>query len=531
MPLANNKILTLFLLIIFTSFFTGCIFEDILGGTSFSLTGYEIKNDEDFPAILLNFSCTGTVTIKVFDPNNNVIDSDLFFRGDHDTLLSLGSHRKTLSAETYKIKAFDNTNNEIYSYSLSLRGPDIDIQSFLQKWWKRDSIFGRNSLLEFRMSVFNNGDVPVYPYTMQTIIDEKPIEALVYPCVILPKESGYVKCFIYKESAPFNQTIKVNLRDIDENIIASKSYGVNTNNKVQTLDFSWNYFGPRKISIPLPEYMYEHHSNIERINNEDYSFYVFDPYDEEYIDIILDSIMSEFSGTKVQNINYIASFVQTIDYESDSQENNSFEYPRYPIETLVDGKGDCEDKAILTASMLYNQGYEVALLRLPNHMAVGVKLTGEELPNYEYFIEDYYFLETTTKGNTCGNIPHEYKQYNETATIYPITSRPLLMHEWKDGTITIYTNTEIGDYVNVKTIVENLGTSTARNVLVEGAFISQSGDKINYESTIISELKPNEKKKVTLSVDIPKNSITHFKTRIYLDGMIVDEQESVSTFP
>jgi uncharacterized membrane protein len=105
------------------------------------------------------------------------------------------------------------------------------------------------------------------------------------------------------------------------------------------------------------------------------------------------------------------------------------------------------------------------------------------------------------------------------------------MHEWKGGTITIYTNTEIGDYVNVKTIVENLGTSTARNVLVEGAFISQSGDKINYESTIIPELKTNEKKKVTLSVDIPKNSITHFKTRIYLYGEIVDEQESVSTFP
>ena len=181
--------------------------------------------------------------------------------------------------------------------------------------------------------------------------------------------------------------------------------------------------------------------------------------------------------------------------------------------------------------MLFSLGYDIALLRLPNHMAVGVKLGEEELPNYDYYVEDYYFLETTTKGNTCGNIPHEYRQYNDSATIYPISDRPLLMHDWKDGTITIYTNTEIGDFVNVKVIVNNLGITTARNVLVEGAFITLSGDKANYEITIISELKPNEKKKISLSIDIPKSTITNFKTRIYLDGKIVDEQESVSTFP
>jgi len=531
MPLAIKKILILILFFLLISSFSGCIFNDIIGGTSFSLIGFEIKNDEGFPAVSLNFSCSGTVTIKIIDSNDNIIDSELFFRGEHETILNLGTYRQTISSDDYRIKAYDNSDNEIYSYTLSFRGSDLEILSFLQKWWKKDSYFGRNSLFELRMNVFNNGDVPVYPYSVQAIMDNKPIFGLVLPNVILPKESSYIKCFIYKESAPINDSFSINIKDIDENIIASKLYTENTNNKIQTKDFSWNYFGPRKVSIPISEYMYEYHSGIDRINNDDYSFYVFDPYDDEYIDIILDLIMAEFSGTKVQNINYIASFVQTIDYESDSEENNSYEYPRYPIETLVDSKGDCEDKAILTASMLYSLDYEVALLRLPNHMAVGVKLGEEEIPNYDYYIEDYYFLETTTKGNTCGNIPHEYKQYNHTAIIYQITDRPLLLHNWKDGTITIYTNTEIGDFVNVNVIIENLGITTAYSVLVEGAFITQSGDKENFENTIISKLEPNEKKKVSLSINIPKNSITNFKTRIYLDGKIVGEQESVSTFP
>ena len=531
MPLAIKKILTIIVLILLISSFSGCILEDIIGGTSFSLLGYEINDDNGFPKISINFSCSGTVTIKIFGPNNELIDSDLFFKGDQNTDLYLGDYRKTISATAYKMKVYDNSDNEIYSYSLSFIGSDLEILSCLQKWWNKNSLFGRDSLFEIRLFVYNNGDVPVYPYNIQVIMDYEPFTELVLPCVIKPKESDYVKCFIYKEAAPDNQSFTINLKDIDENLLASKILTVNTNNKVQTKQFSWNYFGPRKVTIPIPEYLYEYHSGLDRINDDDYSHYVFNPYDDDYIDIILDSIMTEFSGTIVQNINYITSFVQTIEYKSDSEENNSFEYPRYPIETLYDGQGDCEDKAILTASFLYSLGYDVALLRLPNHMAVGVKLGEEEIPNYDYYIEDYYFLETTTKGNTCGNVPNEYKQYNETATIYTITSRPLLLHEWNDGTITIYTNTEIGDFVKLITIVENLGITTAKNIIVEGAFVTLSGDKTNYESKIISELEPNEKKKISLSIDIPKGTITHFKTRIYLDNKIVDEQESVSTFP
>jgi hypothetical protein len=48
------------------------------------------------------------------------------------------------------------------------------------------------------------------------------------------------------------------------------------------------------------------------------------------------------------------------------------EYPKYPLETLVEKKGDCEDQSILAAALLAAMGYEVALLILPIHVALGV---------------------------------------------------------------------------------------------------------------------------------------------------------------
>ncbi len=531
MPLTKKKFLTLVVLLFITSSFSGCIFEDILGGTSFSLTGYEIYDDDGFPALSINFSCSGTVTVKVLGAINKLVDSDLFFKGDHNTILYLDEYKNTVTPGSYKIRAYNIDNNEIYSKSISFRGSDLEIVSCSQKWWKKDASFGSNSLFGLRMYVFNNGDIPIYPYDAQIIMDNKPSVGLILSSVIMPKESKYIECFIYRESTPNNSSFTLNLRDIDENILTIKSFTVDTTDTIQTKEFSWNYYGPHKVSIPIPEFLFNYQSNLERISHDDYSFYIFDPFDDEYIDIILEIIMSEFSGTDIQNINYIASFVQTIEYKTDSEENNSYEYPRYPVETLFDSQGDCEDKAILTVSMLYSMGYEIALLRLPNHMAVGVKLSEGEIPQYEYYIDDYYFLETTTKGKSCGFIPHEYREYNDSATIYPVSNRPLLIHKWKDGTITIYTNTDFGDFVKVKAIVENLGMISARNILIEGAFITQSGFKANYENTIISEIYPGMKKKITLSVDIPKNLISYFKTRIYLEGEIVDEKESASSFP
>ncbi|WP_292518499.1 hypothetical protein [Methanoculleus sp.] len=70
----------------------------------------------------------------------------------------------------------------------------------------------------------------------------------------------------------------------------------------------------------------------------------------------------------------ITAFVQSIPYRTDT----SIVEPKFPIETYVDGEGDCDDKALLLAGLLVREGYGVALLYFGDerHMAVGVKSDG-----------------------------------------------------------------------------------------------------------------------------------------------------------
>ena len=113
MPLAKKKFLALIIPIIIFSTFSGCIFEDIfLGGTSFSLTGLNIYDDDGFPALSINFSCSGTVNLKVSDTNSELVDSDFFFEGNRNAVLYLGKYRQTIPEGSYKLKVYDNDKKD-----------------------------------------------------------------------------------------------------------------------------------------------------------------------------------------------------------------------------------------------------------------------------------------------------------------------------------------------------------------------------------------------------------------------------------
>lgn len=78
------------------------------------------------------------------------------------------------------------------------------------------------------------------------------------------------------------------------------------------------------------------------------------------------------------------------------------EYPRYPVETLVDGKGDSEDAAILMAGLLDALGYDAVLLNYADHTAPGIRMEGfnpyyaKYTPKYfAYEGKHYYYVEGT----------------------------------------------------------------------------------------------------------------------------------------
>ena len=64
---------------------------------------------------------------------------------------------------------------------------------------------------------------------------------------------------------------------------------------------------------------------------------------------------------------------QNVKYISDSRRFGLENCWCFPVRTLVTKCGDCEDSALLYASIAINIGLDVALIYFPTHMLVGVK--------------------------------------------------------------------------------------------------------------------------------------------------------------
>lgn len=135
------------------------------------------------------------------------------------------------------------------------------------------------------------------------------------------------------------------------------------------------------------------------------------------------AMAAELIGMAIENghdpAQFILSFVQGLPYTNDESTTGQMEYPRYPLETLVDGGGDCEDKAILYASLMRSSpiGTDAILLKfsshgLNGHMAVGIAGPGLEGQSYTYEGVTYYYCETTAPGWEIGNFPSMLEEFD-----------------------------------------------------------------------------------------------------------------------
>jgi hypothetical protein len=121
-----------------------------------------------------------------------------------------------------------------------------------------------------------------------------------------------------------------------------------------------------------------------------YRAMVNDPAQEEMYSDLLNEIKKNRFRQKLSDDEYlelIAAYIQSLRYETREQNPAKF-----PIETVVDLAGDCDDKSLLLAGLLSREGYPVALFLFgpESHMAVGV---GSD--DYLYKNTGYAFVETT----------------------------------------------------------------------------------------------------------------------------------------
>ena len=124
--------------------------------------------------------------------------------------------------------------------------------------------------------------------------------------------------------------------------------------------------------------------------------------------------------TRRTKVEFLIDFVQNLPYVPDDVSTGYDDYTKHMVETLVEGGGDCEDTAVMLASVLQSASfeYDAVLLLLPGHMAVGVY--GDDLPGtyYEYDARQYYYVETTGRGWDVGEVPDEYSAAS--ASVYQV---------------------------------------------------------------------------------------------------------------
>jgi len=256
-----------------------------------------------------------------------------------------------------------------------------------------------------------------------------------------------------------------------------------------TQRYSWTYDGHNQsISISIPKEDYDYYRDKTH-TKKDFRVYALSEDDRQILSRIGKNFQEQgrrYKFTEDQTALNVVAFVQSIPYTSDSATTGYVEYPRYPLETLADGGGDCEDKVILAAALLSEMGYETVLIKVSNHIALGIKSdTSLSETYYEYDGGKYYYIETTVPGYRVGKIPLDYEGLD--VKILPMNSMPFT-------NVTI--NAVLVDYdrdfasYSVRCTVTNSGQTPAQNVL-----FSVYAEESSYDTT---QLLPG---KIDISID------------------------------
>ncbi|MEM2139881.1 hypothetical protein [Nitrososphaera sp.] len=304
-----------------------------------------------------------------------------------------------------------------------------------------------------------------------------------------------------------------------------KDTNINWSSATIKRNYKWTFEGEEWTWDPaFSKALYDYYRYKDRPPT-DYSVYVTDTYDDKMISSLVDSIREvakERGWTEWQTINFVISFVQSLPYTSDSVTTAFDEYPRYPIETLVDNGGDCEDTSILAADLIQKLGYGAILINPPEHMAVGVYCTSCDGSYYEFEGRDYFYVETTGENWQIGELPEEYR--GTTADLYPLTAKPTITFRWESELVD-YSNS----YATYKILItiNNEGSAAAKNLKTWTAFDAQQAGKVWKQITtdpIDLEAGGTYYWEITLSP--PRGKDTRLHIQVYGDNFSTIESTS-----
>lgn len=130
-----------------------------------------------------------------------------------------------------------------------------------------------------------------------------------------------------------------------------------------------------------------------------YSKMTFDPEMNDAIESVLiqlREIRDEHDLDNDQYVELLTRFVQAIPYDTNRGfidfDTKAMGDPRMPVQVLVDGLGDCDEKVMLLSALLTKEGFGTSMLLFEpeSHIALGVVSEGEGFKE-----TGYEFVETT----------------------------------------------------------------------------------------------------------------------------------------
>lgn len=190
-------------------------------------------------------------------------------------------------------------------------------------------------------------------------------------------------------------------------------------------EFTWNFGGEYwtwNLSIPVA--LFEQYQSVPdsvRTQIPLSGFGYFTTTEDPYLQTLVAKINQTATAqgyNPIQEVNFALAFVQSIPYATDLNSTGYSDYPRFPVQTLVDDIGDCKSHSILFATLTLMLGYGAVYINPPDHLAVGV--LGNNLGGtcWTYDNQTYYYCETTASGYTIGQLPQQFS--GEGAYVYPI---------------------------------------------------------------------------------------------------------------
>ncbi len=244
---------------------------------------------------------------------------------------------------------------------------------------------------------------------------------------------------------------------------------------------------------------------------EYYTDIINDPLQEEMYAQILaqtDNVRSSWNLTDDEYVELLATFVQSINYSTK-------EAYRYPVETVIDKFGDCDDKSMLLVGLLTRAGYDAVLLVFEeeSHATVGIKTTDTtvypdtggyailETTSYSYVtdrsftFEDGTFLKSTPVVITAGEGTKTYTAGYQIEAILAYRNKAeeqidLLSSKTESNTNTLETMEET--VIQYETRLNALAALMDEKLSAYNAYIDQANTVTSQQKKLNSDYSSNK---------------------------------------